>query len=528
MLSASHGQRAWTQERGAQALRFVNRRFTGVLLAAALLVSATAIFGAVPAQADGPSYSGTVPARHLTETVTFTVRETTPGLAILAATFEPSANPPEPYAYLGWQSTPDGTLYAQDRQRSAIVRWRPGEEVRQLFTHPMLAQTSTYLAATNGQRFAVGQAGGGSFAMNVFDVNGRPVVPAHPNVEASQFVADGRMLVGRSRDQRSLLLWDLATNAVRPVGRHNPGQWGGYAVSATGRFLAAGGHSPQTTQEPGVWVLDLAAGGEHFYATSHPATPRTFFGMDHRFVGVYLDQPCSASCTGTAHIDRATGSVSQPYWARNPPSSGSPSGRFGSAALTEASVNQGYATFEVFDFATWRRRTFRVDASKPWLTVAFASPSNDGLSLSFEAYAYASMGSPPTAPLRGTLRLQAPPFDSRDGDVLRLYRAFFQREPDRDGAFYWTGHHAAGLGLGAIADGFVASAEFANAYQGTDDPAYVDRVYRNVLNRAPDPSGRAYWVDKLAQRALTRGGLMVNFSVSEEFRGRHPYTAMPG
>ena len=49
-------------------------------------------------------------------------------------------------------------------------------------------------------------------------------------------------------------------------------------------------------------------------------------------------------------------------------------------------------------------------------------------------------------------------------------------------------------------------------------PQFVDRIYRNVLGRSADQAGSDYWGGQLASGALNRGGVMVNFSESAEYR----------
>ena len=107
-------------------------------------------------------------------------------------------------------------------------------------------------------------------------------------------------------------------------------------------------------------------------------------------------------------------------------------------------------------------------------------------------------------------------------DVLRLYWAFFDREPDVDGARYWVTQSNQCASLRVIADSFAVSAEFAATYGALDDAGLVDLVYANVLDRTPDDAGRAYWLGELGARRLDRPGLVLYFSLSAEFRLRHP------
>lgn len=107
--------------------------------------------------------------------------------------------------------------------------------------------------------------------------------------------------------------------------------------------------------------------------------------------------------------------------------------------------------------------------------------------------------------------------DRVDGSVYRLYRAFFLREPDADGLVYWIVQaRYARYPVGSIAEEFARSEEFRRRYGSLADGAFVDLVYRNVLGRTPDASGRAYWIDQL-RRGMRRGHLMLYFSDSVEF-----------
>ncbi len=107
--------------------------------------------------------------------------------------------------------------------------------------------------------------------------------------------------------------------------------------------------------------------------------------------------------------------------------------------------------------------------------------------------------------------------------LFRLYHAFFDRQPDSAGAIYWIVQQEACLGLDEIAELFADGAEFTNRYGPLDDRGFVDRVYRNVLGRGAEPAGSDYWTGLLDRGELTRGGVVLNISLSTEFVGRHPY-----
>lgn len=112
--------------------------------------------------------------------------------------------------------------------------------------------------------------------------------------------------------------------------------------------------------------------------------------------------------------------------------------------------------------------------------------------------------------------LNSPEFGGTVAPVNRLYSAYFDRSPDRVGLFFWVNWIRGGRSLSQVSDQFAASAEFTRTYGALSDSAFIDLVYRNVLGRAPDPGGFAYWNDRIAD-GLTRGQLMVNFSESAEY-----------
>ena len=108
-------------------------------------------------------------------------------------------------------------------------------------------------------------------------------------------------------------------------------------------------------------------------------------------------------------------------------------------------------------------------------------------------------------------------------DVLRLYWAFFNRDPDSDGATYWIEQFDAGATIDDIAFSFAGSEEFLNTYGDTVDRQFVKIVYRNVLGRSPDTDGFNYWVGLLAEPAVSRVDVVRWISASSEFIGEHPY-----
>lgn len=103
-----------------------------------------------------------------------------------------------------------------------------------------------------------------------------------------------------------------------------------------------------------------------------------------------------------------------------------------------------------------------------------------------------------------------------DSQLVRLYRAYFLRDPDPAGFGHWQAQRAAGVSLNDISAAFAGSNEFVNGYGHLSNEQFVDLVYQNVLGRAADAAGRSYWSTQLAG-GVSRGRVMTGFSESSEF-----------
>ncbi len=115
-----------------------------------------------------------------------------------------------------------------------------------------------------------------------------------------------------------------------------------------------------------------------------------------------------------------------------------------------------------------------------------------------------------------------PGFGETQSDALRLYRAFFRREPDLSGAKYWMGILESGASLDQIASQFALSEEFDNTYGEVSNSVFLDIVYRNVLGRTADPDGKAYWL-ALLNSGLQRGSAVRWIAAGVEFESAFPY-----
>ena len=109
--------------------------------------------------------------------------------------------------------------------------------------------------------------------------------------------------------------------------------------------------------------------------------------------------------------------------------------------------------------------------------------------------------------------------DDRIGAVDRLYRATFRRSPDGAGLHHWVGQHDAGMSVLGVARRFALSTEFRRTYDPLSNPQFVDRLYRNVLGRAPDAAGLTFWLARMSD-GMARHHVLASLSESAEHRQR--------
>jgi methionine-rich copper-binding protein CopC len=88
--------------------------------------------------------------------------------------------------------------------------------------------------------------------------------------------------------------------------------------------------------------------------------------------------------------------------------------------------------------------------------------------------------------------------DGGPGQAYRIYKAAFNREPDKAGIGYWISKLDNEMDMIELAQRFVDSAEFQTVY-GTkpSNAEFVAKLYQNVLGRSPDATGYTWWVNKM-------------------------------
>jgi hypothetical protein len=115
---------------------------------------------------------------------------------------------------------------------------------------------------------------------------------------------------------------------------------------------------------------------------------------------------------------------------------------------------------------------------------------------------------------------------SINGEVTSLYEAAFLRQPDLAGLEYYVNPISKGTyDLHQAAIYFLASPEFKADYPaaalpsdhgGTNDTAFINTLYNNVLHRAASAGEVSYYDAALAAGTWDRAQLLVNFALSPE------------
>lgn len=114
--------------------------------------------------------------------------------------------------------------------------------------------------------------------------------------------------------------------------------------------------------------------------------------------------------------------------------------------------------------------------------------------------------------------LNSPEFQAHAGALARLYFAAFDRIPDEAGMTHWMEQlHSQGQTLKQVAQGFADSSEFQAQYGALDNTGFLKTLYQNVLGRAPDEAGLAYWLGQLSG-GTTRGEVLAGFAQSGEYK----------
>ncbi len=99
--------------------------------------------------------------------------------------------------------------------------------------------------------------------------------------------------------------------------------------------------------------------------------------------------------------------------------------------------------------------------------------------------------------------------------ITRIYGAVLGRHPDASGRLYWAQARAHGMSADAMVRAFLASPERVLRMSETNNAAFIETLYQDVLGRSADAAGLAYWTQRL-NGGLSREGIVLLFADSPE------------
>ena len=107
--------------------------------------------------------------------------------------------------------------------------------------------------------------------------------------------------------------------------------------------------------------------------------------------------------------------------------------------------------------------------------------------------------------------------------VINDYQGFLNRAPEPGGLNCWLGQLQSGRTPDQVAAGILGSAEYF-ADHGSTNQGFVTSLYQNVLGRAPDSGGNAFWLNALASGA-SRTQVAFGFLTSPEAAAKQTTSA---
>ncbi|WAJ28940.1 DUF4214 domain-containing protein [Antarcticirhabdus aurantiaca] len=103
------------------------------------------------------------------------------------------------------------------------------------------------------------------------------------------------------------------------------------------------------------------------------------------------------------------------------------------------------------------------------------------------------------------------------GFAYRIYQAAFDRAPDAGGLSFYIDLIDGGRSFSSIAQNFVNSPEFASVYgANATNEEFIGRLYQNVLGRAGEAGGVAFYMDVLTSGKASRADVLAGFAESPE------------
>jgi lysophospholipase L1-like esterase len=159
------------------------------------------------------------------------------------------------------------------------------------------------------------------------------------------------------------------------------------------------------------------------------------------------------------------------------------------------------------------------DTVPDFVTWAYGRLAHRAPSAGEASTARTALASGASTPAAVTAALIADPaWEPMVSPVVRLYRAYFLRDPETGGLEYWEARRRGGLSIAAMSQLFTGTTEFRTRYGSLSNREFVRRVYLNVLEREPDADGWDYWTEELDSGRINRGRMMIGYSESQEHR----------
>ena len=161
-------------------------------------------------------------------------------------------------------------------------------------------------------------------------------------------------------------------------------------------------------------------------------------------------------------------------------------------------------------------------AGGKFFTVTLSNATNGATLTSNQAVANVTINHPlPQDPIPGNLAAVAASFthsaEALADFVVQAYTVYLHRPPEQNGLNFWTGRLASGLTDQGLEAQFIGSPEYIQNHGGTG-AGWVTGMYEDLLGRAPDPNGLAFWVGQV-QAGISPVSIALGFAASPEREG---------
>ncbi|GHD79421.1 DUF4347 domain-containing protein [Vogesella fluminis] len=113
--------------------------------------------------------------------------------------------------------------------------------------------------------------------------------------------------------------------------------------------------------------------------------------------------------------------------------------------------------------------------------------------------------------------LDSAEFQAGAGAITRLYLGALDRQPDQARLDYWVAQWQDGTSLQQISASFLDSMEFKDRHTGTDNAAFIDLMYNQILDRTGESAGVQAWKAQL-DAGMARSQALLGFTESTEYR----------